>query len=83
MHCHWFCSCYAPNDDKNPDLMYEAKIYDKLEACDGFMVVSPQHWYSVSSQVKTMFDRLVCANLTITREQAWKYLVKAIPKIQN
>ena len=50
--------------------MYEADIYDKLEQCDGFIVVSPIHWYSVSTQVKAMFDRLVCANQTITKEEA-------------
>jgi multimeric flavodoxin WrbA len=70
MHCHWKCSCYSLGSETKPDLMYEAFIYDKLEKCDGFMVVSPIHWYSVSSQVKAMFDRLVCANQTITEEQA-------------
>jgi multimeric flavodoxin WrbA len=70
MHCHWFCSCFSKGMKENPDLMYEADIYTKLEECDGFIVVSPVHWYAVSSQVKAMFDRLVCANLTITKEQA-------------
>lgn len=70
MHCHWRCSCFAKGMEENPDLMYEADIYTKLEECDGFIVVSPVHWYAVSSQVKAMFDRLVCANLTITKEQA-------------
>lgn len=70
MHCHWKCSCYMKGDENKPDLMYEANIYDKLEECDGFLIVSPIHWYSVSSQVKAMFDRLVCANLTITVEEA-------------
>jgi multimeric flavodoxin WrbA len=50
--------------------MYEADIYDRLQQCDGFLVVSPVHWYSVSTQVKAMFDRLVCVNLTITQDQA-------------
>lgn len=70
MHCHWKCTCYKKGSDKKPDLMYEANIYDKLEECDAFLVISPIHWYSVTSQVKAMFDRLVCANLTITREEA-------------
>lgn len=70
MHCHFPCSCYSKGNDKVPDLMYEADIYERLQACDGFMVVSPVHWYSVSTQVKAMFDRLVCANLTITQEEA-------------
>lgn len=64
------CSCYAPNSKKKPDLMYDAQIYEKLEMCDAFLVVSPIHWYSVSTQVKAMFDRLVCANQTLTKEEA-------------
>lgn len=68
-HCHWKCTCYG-KDLKKKDLMYEAEIYDKLEDCDAFLVVSPINWYSVSTQVKAMFDRLVCANLTLTREEA-------------
>lgn len=70
MHCHWKCDCFAPNMEENPDLMHDEDIYGRLENCDGFIVVTPIHWYSVSSQVKAMFDRLVCANLTITKEQA-------------
>jgi multimeric flavodoxin WrbA len=70
MHCHWKCSCYGIGSETSPDLMYESRIYDRLEKCDGFMVISPIHWYSVSTQVKAMFDRLVCANQTITKEQA-------------
>lgn len=70
MHCHWRCSCFKKNSTKAPDLMYDADIYEKLENCDGFIVISPVHWYSVSTQVKAMFDRLVCANITITKEEA-------------
>lgn len=69
-HCHFSCSCFEKGSKDYPDLMYEADIYDKLKECDGFLVVSPIHWYSVSSQVKALFDRLVCANLTITKEEA-------------
>lgn len=70
MHCHYYCTCYKKGSSKAPDLMYEADIYKKLEECDGFLVISPIHWYSVTTQVKAMFDRLVCANLTITKDQA-------------
>jgi hypothetical protein len=69
-HCHFPCSCYVKGDKVKTDLMYEKDVYQKLQECDGFIVVSPIHWYSVSSQVKAMFDRLVCANQTITQEQA-------------
>jgi len=70
MHCHWFCDCYSKNSETKPDLMHDADVYSRLENSDGFIVVSPVHWYSVSSQVKAMFDRLVCANLTVTKEEA-------------
>jgi multimeric flavodoxin WrbA len=69
-HCHFPCSCYVKGDKVKTDLMYEKDVYQKLQECDGFIVVSPIHWYSVSTQVKAMFDRLVCVNQTITQEQA-------------
>lgn len=68
-HCHWYCSCYS-KDSKVPDLIYEEDIYKRLEECDAFIVVTPIHWYAPSSTVKLLFDRLVCANLTLTQEQA-------------
>lgn len=69
-HCHYPCDCYKKNDKKTPDLMYDEDVYKRLEDCDAFIVVSPIHWFSVSSQVKAMFDRLVCVNQTITTEEA-------------
>lgn len=69
-HCHFSCSCFEKGSKNFPDLMYEADIYRKLEECDAFVIVSPIHWYSVSTQVKAMFDRLVCVNQTLTKEQA-------------
>jgi len=71
-HCHWPCSCWGPGTAAEgvPDVMHDQDIYEKLERADGFLVISPVHWYSVSSQVKAMFDRLVCANLTLSREDA-------------
>jgi len=75
MHCQWKCTCYEKGME-TPDLMYEADIYDLLEWCDAFLVVSPINWYSVSTQVKAMFDRLVCANLTLTKEKAIEILGK-------
>lgn len=73
MHCHWKCSCYEEGME-TPDLIYEEGIYDLLEECDAFVVVSPINWYAVSTQVKALFDRLVCANLTLTVEQAKEIL---------
>ncbi len=75
-HCHWYCTCYKKNDEKKPDFMYDGDIYTKLEKCDAFLVFSPIHWYSVSSQVKALFDRLVCASQTLHYDDAIKILGK-------
>lgn len=64
------CSCYYRGDSKKPDLLSELDVYTKLENCDAFVIFSPIHWHSLSSQVKTLFDRLVCSNLTLTVEEA-------------
>lgn len=69
-HCHFECDCYVPNNKAYPDFMHDAKIYKRLKKCDGFLVLTPIHWYSVTSQVKAMFDRLVCCNLTITTAES-------------
>lgn len=74
-HCHWKCTCYGKGME-TPDLIYEKGVYDLLEECDAFLVVSPVNWYSVSTEVKALFDRLVCANLTLTKEEAEKIMGK-------
>lgn len=68
-HCHWKCDCYSKKSDPK-DLMHQQDVYTKLEECDGFFVLTPINWSSCSSVVKSFFDRLVCANLTITAEEA-------------
>lgn len=72
------CSCYFKGDEKKPDLMHELDVYNLLQECDAFIIVSPIHWYSLSSQVKTMFDRLVCASQTLAVEDAKKIMGKDI-----
>jgi multimeric flavodoxin WrbA len=81
-HCHYECSCYAKGDGTN-DLMHEKDVYKKLKKADGFVVFTPVHWYGPSSQVKALFDRLVCVNLTLTQEQAKEIYGKDIknPKL--
>ncbi len=69
-HCHWPCDCYSKNSAKIPDFLHDADIYQRLTACDGFIVLTPIHWYGPSTVVKALFDRLVCANLTLTVEQS-------------
>ena len=69
-HCHFACSCYFKGDKKKPDLMKEMDVYGLLKECDAFLVFSPIHWHSLTSQVKALFDRLVCINQTLTVEDA-------------
>lgn len=68
------CDCYFKGDEKHPDLLHELDVYELLQSCDAFIVLSPIHWHSVSSQVKALFDRLVCINLTLSRDDAKKIL---------
>jgi multimeric flavodoxin WrbA len=73
-HCHFACSCYSKGDKQKPDLLAEADVYQLLQDCDAFIIVSPIHWHSLSSQVKLLFDRLVCINQTLTVDDAKKLM---------
>jgi multimeric flavodoxin WrbA len=73
-HCHYNCSCYFKGDDVKPDLLKELDVYTKLQECDAFLIVSPIHWHALSSQIKTLFDRLVCVNETLTIDDAKKLM---------
>jgi multimeric flavodoxin WrbA len=70
--CHFPCSCYKKNDIKKPDLLHDLNVYNLLKNSDGFIIVSPIHWHSLTSQVKTLFDRLVCINQTLHIDEASK-----------
>jgi multimeric flavodoxin WrbA len=70
------CDCYKPNDLKKPDLMHDEDVYSRLENNDGFIVFSPIHWHAPTTQVKALFDRLVCANMTLTTTDALSVLGK-------
>lgn len=89
-HCHYRCDCYAPDaiDPRLKDYMHDGNIYERLELCDGFIIITPIHWYSTTSQIKLMFDRLVCINNTITTQQSGdlgigKNAEKSIPAEQS
>jgi multimeric flavodoxin WrbA len=71
LHCRWPCDCYSKKSEPK-DLMHREDVYKKLEECDGFFVLTPINWSSCSSVVKSFFDRLVCASLTVTSEEALK-----------
>lgn len=67
--CHFPCSCYGKGDEVK-DYMHEKDVYSGLMSSDIILVFTPIHWYTVTSVVKTFFDRLVCINLTLTLDQA-------------
>ena len=89
-HCHYPCDCYLRagemeageegeedeegEEESPPDFLAENHIFERVEAADAFVVFTPANWYSVPTQVKAMFDRFVCANLTLTREDAAEVL---------
>lgn len=59
--CHWPCSCY-PNHSLGQIHDWMNDIYPMWVEAAGIMVVSPVNWYQVTSPVKLMMDRLVCAD---------------------
>jgi hypothetical protein len=60
--CCWPCNCYSRGDRKEPDLMWDLDLYARLDLADAWAVIGPVNWYAPSSNLKLMFDRLVCAN---------------------
>jgi len=59
--CHWPCSCY-PNHSLGQTRDWMNDIYPMWVAAHGIMIITPVHWYQVSSPLKLMMDRLVCAD---------------------
>jgi multimeric flavodoxin WrbA len=59
--CHWPCSCY-PNHALGQTQDWMNDIYPMWVRADGIFIVSPVNWYQVSSPLKLMMDRMVCAD---------------------
>ena len=59
--CHWPCSCY-PNFAMGQVNDWMADIYPMWVAAHGVMIVTPVNWYQAPSGLKSMIDRLVCAD---------------------
>jgi len=59
--CHWPCSCY-PNHAMGQTNDWMSEIYPRWAAAHGVLVLTPVNWYQVSSSLKLMMDRLVCAD---------------------
>lgn len=60
--CCWPCNCYAKDDRKEPDFMWDADMYARLDLADAWAIIGPINWFGPSSNLKLMFDRLVCAS---------------------
>jgi hypothetical protein len=60
--CVWPCNCYEKNNKKEPDLMWELDMYARLDLADAWAIIGPINWYAPTSNLKLMFDRLVCMN---------------------
>jgi hypothetical protein len=60
--CVWPCNCYGPDSDHQPDLMWNLDIYGRMARADAWAIIGPVNWYGPSSNIKLMFDRLVCMN---------------------
>jgi multimeric flavodoxin WrbA len=59
--CHWPCSCY-PNHALGQVHDWMNDIYPMWVEAHGIMLVTPVNWYSPTSPMKLMMDRLVCAD---------------------
>ena len=81
-HCHFPCSCYFKGG-KTTDLLAELDVYDRLQKCDAFLIFSPIHWHSLTSQIKALFDRLVCINQTLTIDDAKKITGDEIKNVEK
>jgi multimeric flavodoxin WrbA len=59
--CHWPCSCY-PNYALGQVHDWMNDIYPMWVAARGIMIVAPVNWYQAPGPLKSMIDRLVCAD---------------------
>ena len=60
--CVWPCNCYEKDNSGQPDLMWNLDLYSRLDLADAWAIIGPVNWYALSSNLKAMFDRLVCMN---------------------
>jgi hypothetical protein len=58
--CVWPCNCYGPRSDTQPDLMWDLDLYGRLARADAWAFIAPVWWYAPTTNMKALFDRLVC-----------------------
>ncbi len=59
--CHWPCSCY-PNYSLGQTDDWMNEIYPLWVAARGIMIITPVNWYHAPGALKSMMDRMVCAD---------------------
>lgn len=67
--CCWPCNCYERGSKDEPDLMWDLDLYSRLDLADAWAIIGPINWYGPTSNLKLMFDRLVCMNGGNPREE--------------
>ncbi len=67
--CVWPCNCYEKSNRSEPDLMWDLDLYARLDLADAWAIIGPINWYGPTSNLKLMFDRLVCMNGGNPREE--------------
>jgi hypothetical protein len=67
--CVWPCNCYEKGNKDEPDLLWDLDLYARLDLADAWAVIGPVNWYAPTSNLKLMFDRLVCMNGGNPREE--------------
>jgi multimeric flavodoxin WrbA len=60
--CVWPCNCYEKGSWQEKDLMWEMDMYARFDMADAWAIIGPINWYGPTSNLKLMFDRLVCMN---------------------
>ncbi len=60
--CVWPCNCYSKGSRAEPDFMWNADLYARFDMADAWFIIGPVNWYAPTSNLKLMFDRLVCMN---------------------
>ena len=60
--CVWPCNCYEKKNKKEPDLLWDLDLYARLDLADAWAIIGPVNWYGPTSNLKLLFDRLVCMN---------------------
>lgn len=56
------CNCYEKDSTLEPDLMWDLDLYARLDLADAWAIIAPVNWYAPTTNLKLMFDRLVCMN---------------------